>query len=127
MENVKNDPICHVTRQNQYNPAGGRATKIVLYIKYKINNFLASPLKTSPDISCSMRAFAYPGPRPICQASVTCVKPWGCDWTTWVPEKWLKNIFCGNTCFRLVVVPINHRLFYIYCRTHFFLHLWACA
>ena len=26
MENVKNDAICHVTRQNQYNPAGGGAT-----------------------------------------------------------------------------------------------------
>ena len=25
-ENVKNDAICHVTRQNQYNPAGGGAT-----------------------------------------------------------------------------------------------------
>ena len=25
-ENVKNDTICHVTRQNQYNPAGGGAT-----------------------------------------------------------------------------------------------------
>ena len=23
---VKNDAICHVTRQNQYNPAGGGAT-----------------------------------------------------------------------------------------------------
>ena len=28
MENVKNDAICHVTRQNQYNPAGGGATII---------------------------------------------------------------------------------------------------
>ena len=27
MENVKNDAICHATRQNQYNPAGGGATK----------------------------------------------------------------------------------------------------
>ena len=26
MENVKNDAICHVTRQNQYNPARGGAT-----------------------------------------------------------------------------------------------------
>ena len=26
MKNVKNDAICHVTRQNQYNPAGGGAT-----------------------------------------------------------------------------------------------------
>ena len=26
IENVKNDAICHVTRQNQYNPAGGGAT-----------------------------------------------------------------------------------------------------
>ena len=26
MENVKNDAICHLTRQNQYNPAGGGAT-----------------------------------------------------------------------------------------------------
>ena len=26
MENVKNDTICHVTRQNQYNPARGGAT-----------------------------------------------------------------------------------------------------
>ena len=25
-ENVKNDAICHVTRENQYNPAGGGAT-----------------------------------------------------------------------------------------------------
>ena len=30
MENVKNDAICHVTRQNQYNPAGGGATTRVL-------------------------------------------------------------------------------------------------
>ena len=30
MENVKNDAICHVTRQNQYNPAGGRATNRVM-------------------------------------------------------------------------------------------------
>ena len=28
MENVKNDAICHITRQNQYNPAGGGATKM---------------------------------------------------------------------------------------------------
>ena len=28
IENVKNDAICHVTRQNQYNPAGGGATII---------------------------------------------------------------------------------------------------
>ena len=26
MENVKNDAICHVTRQNQYNLDGGRDT-----------------------------------------------------------------------------------------------------
>ena len=26
MENVKNDAICHITKQNQYNPAGGGAT-----------------------------------------------------------------------------------------------------
>ena len=25
-ENVKNYAICHITRQNQYNPAGGGAT-----------------------------------------------------------------------------------------------------
>ena len=30
MENVKNDAFCHVTRQNQYNPAGGGATKIYI-------------------------------------------------------------------------------------------------
>ena len=29
IENVKNDAICHVTRQNQYNPAGGGATIII--------------------------------------------------------------------------------------------------
>ena len=28
IENVKNDAICHVTRQNQYNLAGGGATKM---------------------------------------------------------------------------------------------------
>ena len=32
MENVKNAAICHVTRQNQYNPAGGGATKTVLLL-----------------------------------------------------------------------------------------------
>ena len=32
MENVKNDAICHVTRQNQYNPAGGGATIIVMFL-----------------------------------------------------------------------------------------------
>ena len=26
MENLKNDAICHVITQNQYNPAGGGAT-----------------------------------------------------------------------------------------------------
>ena len=30
MENVKNDAICHVTRQNQYNPDGGGATNRVM-------------------------------------------------------------------------------------------------
>ena len=62
-----------------------------------------------------MGAFANTGPRPMCQASVTCVKPWGCDWTTWVPEKWLKIFFGENTCYILVLyssssLPINHRL-----------------
>ena len=28
LKNVKNAAICHVTRQNQYNPAGGGATNI---------------------------------------------------------------------------------------------------
>ena len=31
MDNVKNDAICHVTRQNQYNPAGGGATTMKLF------------------------------------------------------------------------------------------------
>ena len=47
-----------------------------------------------------MGAFANTGPRPMCQASVTCVKPWGCDWTTWVPEIWLK-IVTGQCLFNV--------------------------
>ena len=43
MDNVKNDAICHVTRQNQYNPAGGGATIItalllLLYLKWQVSN-----------------------------------------------------------------------------------------
>ena len=35
LKNVKNAAICHVTRQNQYNPAGGGATINQVYIPYK--------------------------------------------------------------------------------------------
>ena len=41
MENVKNDAICHVTRQNQYNPAGGGAT-IILKVGGKTIKYLQS-------------------------------------------------------------------------------------
>ena len=37
MENVKKDAICHVTRQNQYNPAGGGATTISTTVNIRIH------------------------------------------------------------------------------------------
>ena len=43
MENVKNDAICHITRQNQYNPAGGGATTNVFLFFIELRNLL--PLK----------------------------------------------------------------------------------
>ena len=42
MENVKNDPICHVTRQNQYNPAGGGATMMLNQMQPKTESHKSS-------------------------------------------------------------------------------------
>ena len=45
IENVKNDAICHVTRQNQYNPAGGGATIIINHVNNGCkNNFTMQAL-----------------------------------------------------------------------------------
>ena len=48
MENVKNDAICHATRQNQYNPAGGGATKIAssnIFGEGKSNKYVTNFIK----------------------------------------------------------------------------------
>ena len=70
MENVKNDAICHVTRQNQYNPAGGGATITCGLLNFvpgrtvtdpvRISNLVSSPISiNSKTILGELRPVVY--------------------------------------------------------------------
>ena len=52
MKNVKNDAICHVTRQNQYNPAGGGATTIYRRKAQNMHDLMVLPVTVFSQVYC---------------------------------------------------------------------------